>query len=221
VKLYARPESLEGFRVRIALNVKSIPYESGRVRDPQGEAEGDASALARARVPRLQDGQRIISQSLAIVEYLDEQVPSPPLLPGTARDRARVRSIAQLIACDIQPLTDERVHECWRGVLQLDEERWGQWQRSWLRPGLSELEDRLADNPATARFCHDDYPTLADICLVPLVYGAVSAGEPLDEWPTVRRIYEHCMTLDAFRKAAPAPGPAVLRLRTGAPPKAL
>lgn len=207
LRLYTYWRSTAAYRVRIALNLKKLRHELIPVHLTRngGEQHGeDYRALnPQGLVPTLLDGERILRQSLAILEYLDEVYPEPPLLPATPRDRARVRSIANVIACDIHPLNNLR-------VLQLLEKEMGQgdnarknWYHYWLEEGFGALESLLADHPSTGIFCEGDEPTFADICLIPQVYNARRFNFELDQYPTIVRIEEACLALSPFADAAP------------------
>ncbi len=152
------------------------------------------------------DGTRL-TQSLAICEYLDECYPDPPLLPADAEGRARVRALAQAIACEIHPLNNLKVLKYLSGELGLDEAAKLGWYRHWIAEGFEALEALLADSPDTGAFCHGDTPTLADACLVPQVFNARRFECELSRYPTIRRIAERCDTLEAFQRAAPAAQP--------------
>jgi maleylacetoacetate isomerase len=154
-------------------------------------------------VPVLQHGHRMLRQSLAILEYLDEMWPTPPLLPVTARDRQRVRALAQVIACDIHPLNNLR-------VLQYFERDWGVpqperdvWIKHWMVEGFVAFEALLQHNPSTGEFCDGHLPSIADCCLIPQVYNARRFGVDLDPYPTIMRIEQVCLALPAFDAARP------------------
>jgi maleylacetoacetate isomerase len=151
----------------------------------------------------LLDGERVITQSLAIMEYLDETHPQPPLLPIDARGRARVRALAMTIACDVHPLGNLRVLNQLESQFSANEAQRGEWSRHWIATGFKALEAMLADNAATGRYCHGDTPSIADACLVPQFYNAVRWKLPLDEYPTLKRINHACNELEAFQLAAP------------------
>lgn len=210
MKLYGFFASSAAFRVRIALNLKNIPYEQASIHLRRDEQRGaDYLALnPQALVPALVDDDQVFIQSLAIVEYLDETHPSPPLLPGHPADRARVRALAQLIACDIHPIDNLRVLHYLRKPLGHDQATIETWFNHWIREGFTSLERILASDGQAGRFCHGDEPTLADICLVPQVFNA-KRHESLDlkPFPTIMRIFEACMKLEAFDKAQPAKQP--------------
>jgi maleylpyruvate isomerase len=205
VKLYNYFRSSAAYRVRIALNLKGLSYEYIAVHLTRGEqrAEGYLAVNAQALVPALVDDGATLTQSLAIIEYLDERHPQPPLLPGTPVARARVRAIALAIACDIHPLNNLRVLHYLLRVLNVGEDAKNAWYRHWIEVGLTALETQLAKDAATGAFCHGDGPTLADICLVPQLANARRLAIPLEPYPTLLRIDEHCHQLDAFANAAP------------------
>ena len=153
------------------------------------------------------DGGAVLTQSLAIIEYLDEAYPAPPFLPATPADRARVRGIALEIACDIHPLNNLRVLQYLKNTLGVSEEQKDAWYKYWIDVGLEALETRLARDKATGRFCHGDAPTLADICLVPQLANARRMNIDVSLFPTLIRIDAACNTLPAFADAAPAKQP--------------
>ena len=205
--LYGYWRSTAAYRVRIALNLKGLAFENRPVHLVRGGGEQHAPAYAALNplelVPSLRDGERTLTQSLAIMEYLDETRPEPPLLPADAEGRARVRALAQLVACDIHPLGNLRVLQYLERELGVGEAQRGAWSRHWIATGFAALEAMLAGNAATGRYCHGDTPGLADACLVPQVYNARRWKLPLDDYPTIRRIDEACGELEAFRLAAP------------------
>lgn len=205
MKLYSYFRSSAAYRVRIALNLKDLDYEYAPVHLVMGEQRSDAyRALNRqALVPTLVDDPAVLTQSLAIIEYLDETHPDPPLLPRDPAERARVRAIALAIACDIHPLDNLRVLRYLKHTLGVGDEAKDAWYRHWIDVGLSALEAQLAAEAATAAFCHGDAPTLADICLVPQLANARRASIPLDAYPTLVRIDANCRALEAFARAAP------------------
>lgn len=207
LKLYSYWRSSAAYRVRIALNLKRLPYEIIPVPLTEGGGAQHAPEFHEINpqelVPVLRDGQRLIRQSMAIIEYLDETWEDPPLLPPTPRERARVRGLAQSIACDVHPLANLR-------VLQFFEREWNvpapereSWVRHWIRIGLKAFETMLAETPSTGTFCEGDTPGLADCLLVPQVYNAQRFGVELSPYPTIRRITAECLALDAFDAARP------------------
>lgn len=208
--LYSYWRSSAAFRVRIALNLKGLPYQTRAVHLVRDGGEQHAPAYTALNpqelVPTLVDGDRIITQSMAIAEYLDETHPQPPLLPSDAPGRARMRTLAQLVACDIHPLGNLRVLQQLGTQFGADDEQKGVWMRHWIASGFQALETMLADSH-TGRFCHGDTPGLADLCLVPQLYNARRWKMPLDAYPTIVRIDAACMELDAFKAAAPEQQP--------------
>lgn len=209
MKLYSYFRSSAAYRVRIALNLKGLAYDYVPVHLRKGEqrAETYRALNPQALVPTLVDERGAFRQSLAIIEYLEERYPQPPLLPKGAEARARVRSIALAIACDIHPLDNLRVLQYLTRTLEVTEEEKDTWYRHWIDLGLTALEKQIAADPATGEFCHGATPTLADICLVPQLANARRAAIPLDAHPTLVRIESACMALPAFAAAAPAQQP--------------
>ena len=209
--LYGYWRSSAAYRVRIALNLKGLAYESRPVhlvRDGGEQHQQAYRALnPQELVPCLVDGAQVLTQSMAIMEYLDETHPAPALLPPDAAGRARVRSLAQLLACDVHPLGNLRVLQYLGNELHADEAVRGSWSRHWIGEGFRALEAMLAGHAATGRFCHGDQPTLADACLVPQHYNALRWKLPMEEFPTIRRIVEACQALDAFKRAVPEAQP--------------
>lgn len=205
--LYGYWRSSAAYRVRIALNLKGLDYGNHPVHLVKDGGEQHAAAYTAMNpqqlVPSLRDGGQVLTQSLAIMEYLDETRPSPPLLPADAPGRARVRALAQLVACDVHPLGNLRVLQYLEHGLGVDEARRGEWSRHWIAAGFAAMEAMLAGDAATGRYCHGDAPGLADACLVPQVYNARRWKLSLDDYPTIRRIDEACHALEAFRAAAP------------------
>jgi maleylpyruvate isomerase len=202
MKLYTYFRSSSAYRVRIALNLKGIAYEPVFVNIRRGEQRAaDYLALnPQGLVPMLVDGKHRLTQSVAILEYLEETHPELPLLPAEAYARARVRSLAQLIACDIQPLNNTRVLGYLETTLKHDEEARTLWYRHWIAQGFEVIESQL--DPAH-RFCCEESPTFADICLVAQVYNALRYGCNLQPYPKLMRVYETCAVLPPFRAAAP------------------
>lgn len=207
LKLYSYWRSSAAYRVRIGLNLKGLAYQIAPVhllRDG-GEQHGAAFRAANPQglVPVLQHGQRMLRQSVAILEYLDETWPDQPLLPAVARDRQRVRAIAQMVACDIHPLNNLRVLQYFDREWNVPQPERDEWVRHWIVEGFTAVETMLNDNPATGRFCEGDRPTLADCCLVPQVYNARRFGLDLGAFPTIARIDQACRELPAFDAARP------------------
>ena len=209
MRLYTYFRSGTSHRVRIALNLKGLAYKSVPVHLLKGEQrQADYRALnPQGLLPLLDDGDVRVSQSLAIIEYLDRTRPDPPLLPADPAGQARVRSLALTIACEMHPLANLRVLRYLKAPLGLDQPTRDAWCRHWMEEGFAALERRLASEPGTGRFCHGDTPTLADVCLVPQVVSAERWATDLGPYPTVRRIHDACMDLDAFVRAMPANQP--------------
>ena len=210
MKLYDYFRSSAAYRVRIALNLKGVVPEREFVHlRRNAQRSDDYLALnPQGLVPMLAtDGGAVLTQSLAIVEYLDEAYPAPPLLPATPAERARVRGIALEIACDIHPLNNLRVLQYLKNTLGVSEEQKDAWYKYWVDVGLEALETRLARDPATGRFCHGDAPTLADICLVPQLANARRMNIDVGPYPTLTRIEAAAISLPAFVDAAPAKQP--------------
>ena len=205
MKLYGYFRSSAAYRVRIAVNLKGLAYEYIAVHLTKGEQRTEAylGLNAQALVPTLIDEGATLTQSLAIIDYLDERHPEPPLLPKAPGERARVRAIALAIACDIHPLNNLRVLQYLTRVLNVSEDAKNTWYRHWIDLGLAALEAQLATDSATGSYCHGEAPTLADICLVPQLANARRFAIPLDAYPTLLRIDENCRQLAAFADAAP------------------
>jgi maleylacetoacetate isomerase len=207
VKLYSFWRSLATFRVRIALNLKGLlPDEVVDVNLMQGKQREAAFRAVNPQmlIPALVDGEGPpLFQSLAIMEYLDETHPQPPLLPSLPRARARVRGLAQIVACDSHPLLVPRVREYLEHELKLDEDTRLKWIQHWIGEAVRALEANLAQSRETRRYCQGDSITIADICLVSQAVGANFFKCDLAPFPTVRRIAELCMRHDAFARAHP------------------
>jgi len=209
MQLYNYFRSSASYRVRIALALKGLDYDYLPIQLPKNEHLGqDYGAIAPAQlVPLLKDGEHVVSQSLAIIEYLDETHPLPPLLPAEPAARARVRALALDIACEIHPLNNLRVLRYLVHDLKLSEDDKNRWYRHWVESGLEVVERQLAGHPGTGRFCHGDTPTLADCTLVPQIHNAQRFDCRLEHVPTVMRIFGECMQLDAFGKTQPSACP--------------
>ncbi len=158
-------------------------------------------------VPTLIDGDRVLTQSLSIIEYLEETHPLPPLLPASPPERARIRSLALLIACDIHPLDNLRVLRYLLHVLKVSNDAKDIWYQHWIAEGLRALETMLSSDPRTGAFCHGDTPTLADVCLIPQIFNAQRVGMDLKAFPTAMRIFDACMKLPGFDRAQPSKQP--------------
>ena len=207
LQLYSYWRSSAAYRVRIGLNLKGLAYDIVPVHlvhdGGQQHSPEYRGINPQQLVPVLGHGHRRLSQSLAILEYLDEMWPTPALLPSTARGRQRVRALSQLVACDIHPLNNLR-------VLQYFEHEWGvpqaerdSWVRHWIEGGFAAAETMLADHPSTGQFCDGNTPTLADCCLVPQWANALRMGCDLSHYPRCQAVYDACTRLPAFIAAAP------------------
>ena len=207
MELFDFEGSSAAFRIRIALNLKGIDYARRRIDLFDPAAPRDPAYLAvnpQAQVPALIDGEAVLTQSMAIIEYLDEVASEPPILPAPPAERARVRALAQIVACDMHPLNNLRVKVYLNDVLALGDDARDEWYAHWIGIGYKALESLLAGHPATGRFCHGDAPTLADICLVPQVFNNFHFHHlDLGPYPTVKRIFDACMELPTIQKAAP------------------
>jgi len=205
--LHSYFRSSASYRVRIALNLKGLPYTYAPVhllKDGGQQHTADYQRVNPAElVPTLVDDGHALGQSLAIMEYLEETRPEPPLMPRDALGRARVRALAQSIACEIHPLNNLRVLQYLDNDLKVDEATKATWYRHWITLGFTAIEAMLARHPDTGRFCHGDTPGLADCCLIPQIANSRRFDTPLDAFPTIRRIEQACLLLDAFAKAAP------------------
>ncbi len=203
------------YRVRIALALKGLACEYRPVNiatDRSAQFAADYRSLnPEARVPTLEAEGAILTQSWAILEWLEERYPAPPLLPETPAARARVRSLAQLIVADIQPLQNLGVTEYLKQPLGADPQAVSGWLRHWISRGMAAFEAQLARDAATGRFCHGDTPTLADVCLVPQCYSARRFGVDPAAYPSISRIEAACQTLPAFAAAAPERQPDATR----------
>ncbi len=212
MKLYSYFRSSASFRVRIALALKGLPYDYIPVHLVKGggqqfSAEYKAMNPA-ALVPVLKDDDgSVLTQSLAIIEYLEETRPNPPLLPADAAGRARVRALALSIACEIHPLNNLRVLGYLTKTLGVTEDQKNAWYRHWVEAGLETVEALLAGDARTGAFCHGDVPTMADVLLVPQIFNAQRFNCRLDHVPTVMRIHQHCLSLPAFATSVPAEQP--------------
>lgn len=210
-RLYSYFRSSAAFRVRIAMNIKGLDYEILPVhllRDGGEQFSSDFKTLnPTALVPVLEDGDLNVTQSLAIIEYLDEAYPKTPLLPSDAAGRARVRSLALTIACEIHPLNNLRVLNFLTGQLEISAEGKLKWYKHWVESGLAAFEAVLVNSSHTGDFCHGQTPTLADCCLVPQVFNAQRFNCDLDRMPLLMAIYQRCMALPAFQRAHPSAQP--------------
>jgi maleylpyruvate isomerase len=208
VKLYTYYRSSAAYRVRIALALKGIAYEQVPV-DLRAGAQRGAQYLEhnpQGLVPSLEEGGATLVQSLAIIEYLEERYPEPPLLPGTALDRARVRALALAVACDLHPLNNQRVLRYLRESLGQGESAVDAWYRHWIGEGFRALE-QTAGRTSDGHYLYGARLTLADVCLVPQVFNARRFNCDLAPYPTLRNVCAYLETLPAFAAAAPAAQP--------------
>ncbi|HZX78313.1 maleylacetoacetate isomerase [Lysobacter sp.] len=213
LRLYSYWRSSAAYRVRIGLNLKGLPYQTVPVHLVRDGGEQHTEAFRQTNpqglVPVFQHGDRVFRQSVAILEYLDETWPEPPLLPSAARDRQRVRALAQTVACDIHPLNNLRVLQYFERNWHVPQPERDGWVQHWIQEGFAALEAMLDKHPSTGTFCEGDTPTLADCCLVPQVYNARRFGVDLGAYPTVMRIEKACLALPAFEAAQPERQPDV------------
>lgn len=207
IKLYSYYRSSASYRVRIALNLKKLSYEYCPVHLLNNGGEQFNNEYKKLNpqslVPTLSDEDKTITQSLAIIEYLEEQYPKPTILPKTPHARAQTRAIAQMIASDIHPLNNLRVLKYLKHDLSCSDEQKQEWYFHWLTLGFNTLEQLLANNSERGKCCYQDSPTFADICLIPQVYNAIRYNFPMDKYPTLMRIYDYCLRLDEFIQASP------------------
>jgi len=203
MELYNYYRSSASYRVRIALALKGLDYEYKPVHLAKNEqfTESYAAVSAARLVPLLRDGEHTLTQSLAIIEYLEETHAEPPLLPADAAGRARVRALALDIACEIHPLNNLRVLRYLTRDLKLGEDDKNRWYRHWVETGLEAVERQLAAQPAT--FCHGEKPGMADCVLVPQIFNAQRFECRLDHVPQVMRVFDACMKLEAFERTRP------------------
>jgi maleylacetoacetate isomerase len=211
MKLYNYFRSSASFRVRIALNLKGLPYEYATVHLTRGGGQQFDPAFRAinpdALIPVLDDDGHALTQSLAIIEYLEETHPQPPLLPVAALDRAYVRAIALGIACEIHPLNNLRVLRYLVRELKASDEQKNAWYRHWVEHGLAAVEARLVAEGRSGRYTLGDAVTLADVFIVPQVFNAQRFDCKLDHVPTLMRIFDRCMELPAFIDAQPSRQP--------------
>src|SRR5918996_6363041 len=211
MKLYTFFRSSASYRVRIALNLKGLEYEQVPIHLRRGGGEQFGPAYKtinpQSLVPALEDGGRILTQSLAIMEYLEEKYPKPPLLPADPAHRAVARSMALIIACEVHPIQNLRVLAHLKKNLNQSDGDLNRWAEHWIHLGLSALEPMVVEGAQRRKFCAGDTPTLADICLVPQLANARRFGCDLSRYPTLLRIEAACNALPAFADAAPEKQP--------------
>ena len=205
MKLYSYFRSSAAYRVRIALNLKRLPAEIVPVHLVKNGGEQHSAEYrqlnANELVPTLIDDTFALSQSLSILEYLDEKYPEPALLPKQLQQRALIRAFSQNIACDIHPLNNLRVLQYLQNVFALSEGEKSTWYKHWIELGMRSLEAQLTES--NGQFCFGEQATFADCCLIPQVYNAKRFNIDVSAFPKIESIYQHCMTLDAFQQAAP------------------
>ncbi|EKS68867.1 MULTISPECIES: maleylacetoacetate isomerase [Caballeronia] len=211
MKLYSYFRSSAAYRVRIALNLKGLDYEYEGVhllRDGGQQLKPEYRAVnPDGIVPALVDGDDVLTQSLAIIEYLEETHPEPALLPKNPSDRAFVRSVAMQVACEIHPLDNLRVLKYLKHQVKVPDDVKDAWYRHWVEMGFTSLETRLAADRRVGALTFGDTPTVADLCIVPQVFNARRFGIDVSAYPTISRIADHASTIDAFARAAPAQQP--------------
>ena len=211
MKLYTFFRSSASYRVRIALNLKGIDYEQAPIHLRRGGGEQLMPAYTainpQALVPALEDGGKVLTQSLAIIEYLEEKHPKPALLPSDPADRARVRSMALVIACEVHPIQNLRVLTHVKKEFNQSDEQVNRWAQHWIDLGLSALVQMIAGQGRHGKFCFGDTPTLADICLIPQLGNGRRYGCDLGKYPAILDIEKNCMALAAFADSAPVKQP--------------
>jgi maleylacetoacetate isomerase len=211
LRLYSFWRSSAAYRVRIALNLKQLSYDILPVHLLRDGGEQHNAAFRdinpQELIPVLMHGNRVLRQSMAIMEYLEETFPTPSLLPSNARDSQRVRAISQMIACDIHPLNNLRVMQYLEKEFSATQAQKEEWMRHWMSLGFAGLEKVLAGHPSTGSFCEGDMPTMADCFLVPQVYNGVRFKVDMTVFPTIVRINETCCELDEFKQAHPSVQP--------------
>ena len=209
MKLYTFFRSSASYRVRIALNHKGLAYEPALISLPKAEHLGGVfkAVSPQGLVPVLDDGKHVLTQSLAIIEYLDEVHPGPKLLPADPFERAYVRALSQIIACEIHPLNNLRVLKYVRKTYGLEEEGVNSWYRHWIAEGFAMMESHLAGHKLSGTYCLGDQLGMADCCLVPQVFNAQRFDCDLSPYPKVMAIHEACMKLPAVIAAQPSAQP--------------
>ena len=205
MKLYGYFRSSASYRVRIALSLKGLDYDLQPVHLRRGEQRAPEFLQRNPQglVPALEDDGALLTQSLAIIEYVEERHPEPPLLPPASVDRAWVRAMTQIVACDIHPINNLRILQYLENDLGLDDDARAAWARRWIDEGFAALDAMLKNEPRAGRHCFGDRPTLADVCLVPQVFNSRRVGVDLARYPTLTRIHDNCMGLPAFADQAP------------------
>jgi maleylacetoacetate isomerase/maleylpyruvate isomerase len=205
MELYGFFRSSTSYRLRIALALKGLAYEAHYVSLPKMEHRSPEYLAVNPQglVPTLVDDGQAYSQSLAIIEYLDETHPQPPLLPREPGPRARVRSLAQIVACEIHPLNNVRVLKHLQAQWKFSDADRDAWYRHWMAEGLEKFEATLLHEGAAGDYCFGDAVSLADVCLVPQIFNAQRFDCPLGAYPRTMAIFERCMGLEAFESTQP------------------
>ena len=205
LKIYGFYRSSAAYRVRIALELKALDWESIPVNLRLDEQKQDSFLQNNPQglVPVLESDGKYFTQSLAIIEYLDELHPENPLLPSGIYERAKVRGMAYQIAMEMHPLNNLRVLKYLKNELGLSEEQKNTWYQHWIAEGFGPLEKTLKNSGSEGRFCFGESTSLADVCLIPQVYNGLRFNCNLSGYPRIQSIWDHCMTLDAFKNAAP------------------
>jgi len=205
MELYGFFRSSTSYRLRIALALKGLAYRPHAVNLPEMEHRSPAYLAINPQglVPTLIDKGQALSQSLAILEYLDEAYPEPRLLPDDPKGRAQVRSMAQIVACEIHPLNNVRVLKYLQSEWSFDDDDRDRWYRHWISEGLQKLEATLRQEGVAGRYCFADSVSLADVCLVPQIFNARRFSCPLGDFPRTLAIFEACMALPAFETTQP------------------